>query len=62
MEKSRDPKFWNSKLMSLSIIQVQIYSNFRSFDQIYQISFEFKRLETFLIFNSNYKPNFEKFQ
>jgi hypothetical protein len=70
MEKSRNPKFWNSKLllMSLLIIQVQFGSsssncnNSGNFDQIHQISFEFKHLELFLIFNSNSRLNFEKFQ
>jgi hypothetical protein len=37
-------------------------SNSESFDQIHQISFKFKRLKPFLIFNSDSRPNFEKFQ
>jgi hypothetical protein len=53
--------------MSLFIIQVQSgssssnCSNSGSFEQIHQISFEFKCLEPFLIFNSDSRLNFKSF-
>jgi hypothetical protein len=68
MGKSRDPKFWNSKLLPMSLFTIQVQSgssslncsNSESFDQIHQISFKLKHLEPFLIFNSNSRLNFEK--
>jgi hypothetical protein len=69
-ESQETPNFKNSKplLMSLLIIQVRSgssssnCSHSESFDQIHQISFEFKHLEPSQFFNSNSRPDFEKSQ
>jgi hypothetical protein len=70
MGKSRDPKFLELPTLAHEFIyhpsstgsSSSNCSNSGGFDQIHQISFEFKRLESFLIFNSDSRLNFEKFQ